>query len=57
MDAVSSGVLASVKGHDTVPNSPWEMLATTMEVRHCRNATVNAGRPGLCVLGPESPIT
>lgn len=57
VDAISSGVLSSVRGHGTVPNSPWEMLATTMEIRHCRSAAVNAGRPWLCIFGPESPIT
>lgn len=57
VDIISSGLLSSVRGHDTVPSSPWEMLASTMEIRHCRNAAVNAGRPGLCIFGPESPLS
>lgn len=49
VDAVVSGVLETVDGHQVLTNSPWEIKATMAEVRYVREAVANAGRPGMAI--------
>ena len=49
VDTIVSGVLSSVDGHPATTNTPWEIKATMAEVRHVREATRRAGRPGMCI--------
>ncbi len=47
VDSIVSGVLNTVGRHAAVTNTPWEIKATMAEIRHVREATTLAGRPGL----------
>jgi methylamine--corrinoid protein Co-methyltransferase len=47
VDTIVSGVLNSVGRHPAVTNTPWEIKATMAEIRHVREATTLAGRPGM----------
>jgi methylamine--corrinoid protein Co-methyltransferase len=47
VDAIVSGVLETVDGHQVLTNTPWEIKATMAEVRYVREAVANSGRPGM----------
>ena len=47
VDCIVSGVLNSVGRHPAITNTPWEIKATMAEIRHVREATTLAGRPGM----------
>ena len=47
VDTIVSGVLNAVGRHPAVTNPPWEIKATMAEIRHVREATPLAGRPGM----------
>lgn len=49
VDTIVSGVLESVKGHNSVKNTPWELRATLAELNYVHNALYEAGRPGMAV--------
>ncbi len=49
VDGIVSGVLNTVNGRAAATNSPWEIKATMSEIRHVREATGMAGRPGMCI--------
>lgn len=49
VDTIVSGVLNTIEGHAAETNSPWELKATMAEIRHVRQATALAGRPGMCI--------
>ena len=49
VDALVSGVLETVDGHSVITNTPWEIKATMAEIRYVREASANAGRPGMSV--------
>ncbi len=47
VDTIVDGVLQTIKGHDPVPNSPWEIAAVKSEAILVRAAQSRAGRPGM----------
>lgn len=47
VDTIVDGVMQTVHGHDAVPNSPWEILATRTELLQVREAQMRAGRTGM----------
>ncbi len=47
VESIVSGVLNTVGRHAAVTNTPWEIKATMAEIRHVREATTLAGRPGM----------
>ena len=49
VDALVSGVLETVDGQSVITNTPWEIKATMAEIRYVREASANAGRPGMSV--------
>jgi len=49
VDTIVSGVLGTIDGRQVLTNTPWEIKATMVEVRHVREATRRAGRPGMCI--------
>jgi len=49
VDSIVSGVLSTVKGHDSVKNTPWEVRATMAELTYVHNALYSAGRPGMAI--------
>ncbi len=49
VDGIVSGVLNTINGRPAATNSPWEIKATMSEIRHVREATGMAGRPGMCI--------
>ena len=49
VDTIVDGVLQTIKGHDPVPNSPWEIAAVKSEAIMVRAAQLRAGRPGMAL--------
>lgn len=49
VNGIVSGVISSIQGNAATTNSPWEIKATMAEIRHVREATSMAGRPGMCI--------
>lgn len=47
VDTIVDGVLQTIKGHDPVPNSPWEIAAVKSEAIMVRAAQDRAGRSGM----------
>ena len=47
VDTIVDGVLQTIKGHDPVPGSPWEIAAVKSEAILVRAAQSRAGRPGM----------
>lgn len=49
VNGIVSGVIKTINGKAASTNSPWEIKATMAEIRHVREATSMAGRPGMCI--------
>ncbi len=49
VNGIVSGVISTIHGNAASTNSPWEIKATMAEIRHVREATSMAGRPGMCI--------
>lgn len=49
VNGIVSGVIGTIQGNAATTNSPWEIKATMAEIRHVREATSMAGRPGMCI--------
>ncbi|KNY27986.1 Monomethylamine methyltransferase MtmB [Pseudobacteroides cellulosolvens ATCC 35603 = DSM 2933] len=47
VDTIVDGVLQTIKGHDPVPGSPWEIAAVKSEAIMVRAAQDRAGRSGM----------
>lgn len=47
VDTIVDGVLQTIKGHDPVPGSPWEIAAVKSEAILVRAAQDRAGRSGM----------
>lgn len=47
VDTIVDGVLQTIKGHDPVPQSPWEIAAVKSEAILVRAAQDRAGRTGM----------
>ncbi len=47
VDTIVDGVLQTIKGHDPVPGSPWEIAAVKSEAILVRDAQCRAGRTGM----------
>jgi len=47
VNTIVDGVLQTIKGHDPVPGSPWEIAAVKSEAIMVRAAQLRAGRPGM----------
>ncbi len=47
VDAIVDGVLQTIKGHDPIANTPWEICAVRAEVKAVREAQMRAGRDGM----------
>jgi len=57
VDSLASGVLATINGHPPTANTPWEIKATLGEVRGLREGMIRAGRPGMPIKGPDTPLS
>ena len=57
IDSLASGVLAAINGHPPAANTPWEIRATLGEIRGLKEAAVRAGRPGMAIKGPDTPLS
>ncbi|MGN1045016.1 MAG: monomethylamine:corrinoid methyltransferase [Candidatus Methanomethylophilaceae archaeon] len=56
IDALFDGAM-NIPDADTYPDSPREMYSVIKEIRYSEMARMNAGRPGMCIVGPESSLT
>ena len=56
-DSLASGVLATINGHPPAANTPWEIRATLGEIRGIKEAATRAGRPGIAIKGPDTPLS
>ena len=56
IDALFDGAI-NVPDADTYPDSPQEMYSVIKEIRYSEMARMNSGRPGMCMVGPESSLT
>jgi methylamine--corrinoid protein Co-methyltransferase len=49
--------MSTIDGHAPTANTPWEIKATLAEIRAVREGAARAGRPGIAIKGPETPLS
>ena len=49
VDTIVTGVLETVRGHQSIKNTPWEVRATMHELTYTHNALVATGRSGMAI--------
>jgi methylamine--corrinoid protein Co-methyltransferase len=54
---MTTATLRSVEGHEVVAHSPYEIRAAILEGKMTRMACALAGRPGIALVVPMTPIT
>ena len=47
VDTIVDGVMQTIKGHDPLPGTPWEIAAVKAEAKAVREAQMRAGRDGM----------
>ncbi|MCL2711687.1 MAG: monomethylamine:corrinoid methyltransferase [Methanomassiliicoccaceae archaeon] len=57
IDTLASGVMATIEGHPATANTPWEIKATLAEIRSIKEGMIRAGRPGMGIKGPDTPLS